>query len=88
MGWDGQSPLHLAACSLAIENEMKETIHRDSDASILMTLLQYKAAIDIQDDKGRTPLHHAIMRNHSAIIKILLDYEANPLVNIFLFLEL
>lgn len=41
-----------------------------------MLLTKPKIQIDIRDDKGRTPLHHAIMRNHIAIIKILLKSDA------------
>lgn len=49
-----------------------------------MILLNHEEIqVNIQDDKRRTPLHHAIMRNHSAIAKILLDNhkKANPKVN-------
>lgn len=46
-----------------------------------MLIKNEKIHINIQDDKGRTPLHHAIMRNHSAIMHILLDYSANANVS-------
>lgn len=77
MGGSGQTPLHLAICSKAIEDDMKDESLKEK--SILSQLLQHKKIqIDIQDDKGRTPLHHVIMRNHSAIMKLLLDKNPNP----------
>lgn len=83
LGWDGQTPLHLAACSSTINEEMERNINAN-DESILITLLRHnKIRINIQDDKGRTPLHHAIMRNHIAITEILFYYNANPEVNLF-----
>ena len=102
VGWDGQRPLHLAACSSQIEAEMrKETMNKVNlklvffptlfifaiQDSILMILLNHeKIRINIQDDKGRTPLHHAIARNHSAIAKILCQHEAMTKVNYACFL--
>ena len=47
----------------------------------MMLIKHEKIHINIQDDKGRTPLHHAIMRNHSAIMNILLRYRANRFVS-------
>lgn len=85
-GWDGQTPLHLAACSSAIEEEMKDNSQRSK--SILSKLLHHgKIDINIKDDKDRTPLHHAIMRNHSAIVAILLDSRADPKVQMISFLS-
>jgi ankyrin repeat protein len=49
-----------------------------------MLLNNKKIKINLGDDKGRTPLHHAIRRNHIAIIKILLKSGAKPDVSLIL----
>ena len=49
-----------------------------------MLLKNRKIRINIQDDKGRTPLHHAIMRNHVAVVRILLSSGAKTDVSFIL----
>ncbi len=75
---DGQTPLHLAARSLTIEKEIKNAKDMEpTEGSILLMLLDNKKIdINAQDDKRRTPLHYAIMRNHSTIVHILLQRGA------------
>ncbi|CAF1436980.1 unnamed protein product [Adineta ricciae] len=59
IGWDGETPLHIAA-RLTDINKPNQTI----DSSILLYLLnQSKVNKDIRDSEGRTPLHLAIMYN-------------------------
>ncbi|CAF0779675.1 unnamed protein product [Adineta steineri] len=59
VGWDGETPLHIAA-RLTDINKPDQT----ADSSILLYLLsQKKININIQDSEGRTPLHLAIMYN-------------------------
>ncbi|CAF0755698.1 unnamed protein product [Adineta steineri] len=59
VGWDGETPLHIAA-RLTDINKPDQT----KDSSILLYLLsQKKVNINIQDSEGRTPLHLAIMYN-------------------------
>ncbi|UJR12513.1 hypothetical protein I4U23_016688 [Adineta vaga] len=82
-GCDGQTPLHIAACSSKIEQALQELMnngrHVSIKESILHLLLRHqKIKINAQDDKGRTPLHHALMRNHTKITEILIQFGANP----------
>ena len=109
LGYDGRAPLHLAANSFEIEEEIKlnnsiqEVIFQmgiliQMTISVLLFLLclfcfyiqnsllhillcQHHIEIDIQDNQGRTPLHHAIRRNHFAIVNLLLRRGANPHVS-------
>jgi len=76
VGNNGQTPLHLAARSLEIEDKTKENLHD----SILYYLLQRKGIKpDVQDDQKRTPLHHAIMRGCVNNAQQLLETKAKLL---------
>ncbi|CAF0876303.1 unnamed protein product [Adineta steineri] len=73
LGWAGQTPLHLAACSRQLEEKIKDT----QQDSVLHILLKHEdIRVNMRDDKGRTALHHAIMRNRISICNILLSKGA------------
>ncbi|CAF4585618.1 unnamed protein product, partial [Rotaria sp. Silwood1] len=80
LGWDGATPLHLAACSSEIDKEtsdMKHPLEPHRKPSVLQILLKTpKIKINMRDNQLRTPLHHAIMRNHIAIIDELMNAGA------------
>ncbi|CAF1049841.1 unnamed protein product [Adineta ricciae] len=76
LGWAGQTPLHLAVCSADIEKEMSQALITEQKSVLLLLLSNPDIQVNIRDDKGRTPLHHAIMRNHTTICNILLDHRA------------
>ena len=50
---------------------------------LLLLLSNPDIQVNIRDDKGRTPLHHAIMRNHTSICNILLNHRARVNVSEF-----
>lgn len=50
--------------------------NRSSDR--LIFILEHKASINIQDNKGYTPLHNAVIFNVPSVVEILLNREANP----------
>ncbi len=78
-GENGETILHLAARSKSID--------RDTDEQQQQSLLNYLLStftsrqkplvnIDKRDDQGRTALHHAVMTNRIANVKLLLDHQA------------
>ncbi|KAL4713431.1 hypothetical protein ACJJTC_010416 [Scirpophaga incertulas] len=44
------------------------------------TSLRRGAGVNVQDDNGYTPLHHACLNGHSDIVRILLSVDASPCV--------
>lgn len=60
--WPVSSP-HLAAANNHFE--------------VVKLLLQQQAQVNLQDKKGRTPLHRATASNHADIVMLLLQYKAN-----------
>ncbi|UJR32312.1 hypothetical protein I4U23_019776 [Adineta vaga] len=76
---NGETILHIAARSKEINNDTE----RDQSQSLLFYLLtkyqtKHKSLVNIdkRDDQGRTALHHAIMSNRIANVKLLLQYRA------------
>lgn len=63
----GQSALHLAAHNGAFETVGFLTEHD-----------QMRHMIDLQDERGRTALHHAAAKGHQATISRLMDVGADP----------
>jgi len=63
----GQSTLHLAA-----HNGSYEAI------AFLTEQESLRHMVDLQDDRGRTPLHHAAARGHQAVVSRLMDVGADP----------
>jgi ankyrin repeat protein len=63
----GQSTLHLAAHSGAYET-----------IAFLTENDQMRHMIDMQDERGRTALHHAAARGHQGIVARLMDVGADP----------
>lgn len=59
---DGLTPLHMA-CSWGLE-------------TVVQTLLEFGANVNIQDAKGETPLHIAIFSGHASIIALLLYHPS------------
>lgn len=103
LGYDGRTPLHIAAMSLEIEEELEKThislgIKQESEPqkifseyfsrSILRILLENKANVNMQDNKNRTPLHYAVMRNHIHIIQELINSGSSWHVSLTPFLSL
>ncbi|CAF1020079.1 unnamed protein product [Adineta ricciae] len=73
-GWDGETPLHIAARLTEINRPLQT-----EQSSILLYLLnstKVKINIDIQDSQGRTPLHFAVMYNCFESAKCLMKYGA------------
>ncbi|CAF4580342.1 unnamed protein product [Rotaria sp. Silwood1] len=88
VGKNGETILHIAARSKTIDEDTRRvTISNHSESqqqSLLIYLLsktnnKQKLLVDInkRDNQGRTALHHAVMSNRIANVKILLDYEAS-----------
>ncbi|KAJ2941213.1 hypothetical protein O0L34_g10448 [Tuta absoluta] len=44
------------------------------------TSLRRGAGVNVQDDNGYTPLHHACLRSHKEIVQLLLSVDASPCV--------
>lgn len=63
----GQSALHLAA-----HNGLRETLAYLTDTAGMYDML------DLQDEKGRTPLHHAAARGQLNVVSRLMDMGADP----------
>lgn len=61
---DGSSLLHLAC--------------QTTDLGMLELLLQYGARINTPDSRGRTSLHHCILRGRTDLAKLLLSRGADP----------
>ncbi|UJR12744.1 hypothetical protein I4U23_016918 [Adineta vaga] len=76
LGWAGQTPLHIAACSSEIEEQLEQSMDSQQNSLLLVLLKHEDIRVNMQDDKGRTALHHAIMRNHIHICNMLLNYRA------------
>ncbi|CAH2222887.1 rabankyrin-5 isoform X1 [Pelobates cultripes] len=57
---DGQTPLHLAS-SWGLEE-------------VVQCLLEFGANVNTQDAEGRTPLHIAIINQHSVIIQLMISH--------------
>ena len=62
-GFQGQSPLHIAA--------------RSRDISLIRILLSNGARINARDDSGETPLFNAASFGHPEIVKLLLEKGAD-----------
>lgn len=60
-----QTPLHMAICEQRYNAAAK--------------LIQYGAKVNVQDDKGTTPLYSAIVVNDCRMVKLLLDNGARLL---------
>lgn len=68
----GQSALHLACHS------------GNYDAVAFLSDTEEMAPfIDLQDEHGRTPLHHAAFRGHQDVVSRLMDVGANPKITTF-----
>jgi len=65
----GQSTLHLAAHNGNYEAVQYWTDHE-----------QTRHMIDLQDERGRTPLHHAAAQGHHGIVSRLMDVGADPTI--------
>ncbi|KAM0890366.1 hypothetical protein ACQ4PT_027156 [Festuca glaucescens] len=61
--YEGFSLLHLAC--------------RVADVGMVELLLQYGASVNVSDSRGRTPLHHCILRGRHLQAKLLLSRGAN-----------
>ncbi|XP_026318095.1 ankyrin repeat and SAM domain-containing protein 1A-like isoform X3 [Hyposmocoma kahamanoa] len=44
------------------------------------TSLRRGAGVNVQDDNGYTPLHHACLRGHKEIVQLLLSVDASPCI--------
>ena len=80
---DGYTPLHFATADLSLTpfgymGMAYNTTSVYQRLSVARLLLEYGADPNIQNDYGRTPLHHAASFGTKEIVKELLDYEADP----------
>lgn len=48
-----------------------------ADVGMVELLLQYGASVNVSDSRGRTPLHHCILRGRHLHAKLLLSRGAN-----------
>ena len=52
----------------------------DGETEIVKILLSNGAAADKEDNQKLTPIYHAAVKNHFDIVKILCEYNANPII--------
>lgn len=73
-GADDCVPLLLAAGAdpLARNRFGEVSLHRNRQAAFLV------AGVDVRDEAGLTPLHHAALAGHDAAVQWLLDHGADP----------
>jgi ankyrin repeat protein len=74
---NGDTPLHLIVSSFSFSSESEEDDKKIT--AIVKALLSHKPAIiDIQNNRGETPLLRAIENNKPDIVRLLLENGANP----------
>ena len=78
-GENGETILHIAARSKIIDR-MTEISPEQSLLHYILSILttKHKPIVNLEkcDDQGRTALHHAVMSNRVANVKLLLDHQA------------
>ena len=71
---EGQNVLHVVAAYQASDSYWKNTW----SVTITKMLLRRHVNINLQDNKGRTPLHYAVINNNEPLTKLLLKCAALP----------
>ena len=83
-GDNGETILHIAARSKLIDKITGESSEQSLLDYLLSTVTKNgKALVNLEkcDDQGRTALHHAVMSNRIANVKLLLDHHASIAVS-------
>lgn len=68
----------------AVDNDGRTALHcacADGALEVVQVMVQEGARMDIQDDDGYKPIHHAVLNNHDEIVKFLLVQTAMQRLN-------
>ncbi|XP_045504663.1 uncharacterized protein LOC123701284 [Colias croceus] len=70
----------LDAARKGDERSVEKILAQITKRSGPFTSLRRGAGVNVQDDNGYTPLHHACLRGHKEIVRLLLSVDASPCV--------
>lgn len=65
---DGQAPLHMVVDYRNEEEKQKEQVQMQKEKQITELIIPHLEAINVQDKKGNTPLHTAVINSNAEVV--------------------